>query len=211
MENLAVFDFDGTITRHDSFPRFILHVYKKNRFSLLVKILLFLIPIILTKLNIASTDKIKERLYISLFNRLTIDDLRRKCKSFIPSINRDLSPLITERIKHHQRLGHKIIIISASLRELIQPWADSHGITHIIATEIKRDNENHLCGFASPNCNGPEKVRRLKEFLGPDTERYHITGYGNSSNDYPLLKFCQNSYIHKHKILSDRYEIIPLK
>jgi phosphoserine phosphatase len=47
--------------------------------------------------------------------------------------------------------------------------------------------------FATPNCNGQEKVNRIKEYLNP--EDYNpIFAYGNSSGDKPMLDMADHGF-----------------
>lgn len=198
MEHLAVFDFDGTITRHDSFPRFLLHAYSGRRMRLLLLCLPLIVPIILAKLRLASPHKVKERVCVSLLGQFSQSELNVLCRSFARVIDRDINPDIKERMVYHRRCHHTIIIISASLKETIHPWARRNKVNNVLATDVKLDDDNRICGFASMNCNGIEKVRRLKAFLVKERSNYFITAYGNSTDDYPLLRYSDKSYLLKH-------------
>ena len=48
--------------------------------------------------------------------------------------------------------------------------------------------------FSTPNCYGPEKVRRLKEQLRLTRSLYIITAYGDSRGDKELLDFADVSH-----------------
>lgn len=207
MECLAVFDFDGTITRHDSFPRFLLHAYRGRRLQLCLRSLPYVVPVILAKLKWLSPHRVKERMCVSLLRSFSPSEFEALCRTFVPLIDRDLTPLIAGRIAYHQRLHHPIVIVSASLREVIGPWAAAHGIHHVLATEIRRDAACRFSGFSSLNCNGAEKVSRLEDFLAVSGTSFCTIAYGNSADDHPLLRRCDKAYLLKHSFFENEYHL----
>ena len=47
--------------------------------------------------------------------------------------------------------------------------------------------------FATPNCYGPEKVRRIREVF-PDRDNYHLTAFGDSRGDKEMLDYADQGY-----------------
>ena len=75
----------------------------------------------------------------------------------------------------------------ASLDAYLRPFGAAHGFEEVIAVTLESDADHVLTGrLARPNVRGPEKARRLDEWLRGETPAY-LWAYGNSSGDRELL------------------------
>lgn len=187
---ITFFDFDGTLTHHDTFIGFAKYCVGKVEFY---KAFIKSIPMLcLWKLRFKSNSDTKQKLFSYLYKGMEYRRFKRYGYAYAPWIEDDLRTEIIEILKHHKRDGHKIIIVSASIDEWIRPWAESHGIDYIISTEIEKDKHGKLTGrFKTKNCHGVEKVTRIKE-LFPDLEIHETWGYGNSSDDDSMLSIVNH-------------------
>ncbi|MDE7180213.1 MAG: HAD-IB family hydrolase [Muribaculaceae bacterium] len=181
----AFFDFDGTLTRHDSFMRFCVFCTGRRRVGMaLIRCLPWLIG---WQVGIIPGGKAKERLIAALFKGKSHEWLREQGERFAYEIEKDLNGPVMERMKGHISRGDRVAIVSASLRDWIEPWARRHGINCVLATELADDSDGLLTGkFLKPNCLGPEKARRIRELIGDDREAL-IWAYGNSAGDNEML------------------------
>jgi len=190
MTPIAFFDFDGTITCHDTFITF-------GRFALgdvqFIRGLLTASPwLVLWKLGLMSNARAKEKLFGFLFKGMEEEKFRSLADAFIEKIDNDLRAGTMAMLRLHQAQAHRVAIVSASIDTWIWPWAKRHGINCVIATKTEVDGEGRLTGhFATPNCHGEEKVRRIKAMFGglEDVETY---AYGDSSGDDAMLQFVKN-------------------
>ncbi|MDE5642096.1 MAG: HAD-IB family hydrolase [Muribaculaceae bacterium] len=189
-ETLALFDFDGTLTKKDSFIEFARHTVG-NR-ALTIGIVKNFFWLCLWKLKVCNGGTAKQHLFSSLYRGMHYDEFLKYCSTFstrLVSIEREKLVL---KLDWHVKSGHKVYIVSASAPEWIWPWAKSHGINHdnIIGTMIARNESDNLTGrFSTPNCNGEEKVRRIISNI-PDIDKYVVYAYGNSSGDIPMLNLA---------------------
>ena len=116
-------------------------------------------------------------------------------RDFARDIARIERPETVAALDRHIADGDNVYIVSASLSEWITPWANSHSVSsdHVIATICEVSGRGILTGrFASENCYGAEKVRRLRQAVG-DLSRYHITVYGDSIGDRELFGIAQEA------------------
>jgi uncharacterized protein (TIRG00374 family) len=97
-----------------------------------------------------------------------------------------LRPEALQRLRWHQQRGDLVLLCSASPRLLLQPLADWLGV-ELLCTELEQWQGLWRPRLASPNCKGPEKVRRLAEHLGP-LEGLTLEAYGDSKGDRELLQ-----------------------
>lgn len=189
---VAFFDFDGTISTRDSLPLFLRFACGAMRYH---AGLFRLSPTLLKcLLGLLDNGTAKERLIGSQLKGLRRRELlalgESFCRSVLPAIIR---PRALARIAEHKRQGHRTVVITASLEEWLHPWCRSHNM-EILGTRLEYDADGRITGrFATPNCQGPEKVRRARQLLG-DAPRPEIHAYGDSRGDRELLAWADRSW-----------------
>lgn len=189
--NLALFDFDGTITSKDTLFEFCRFKVGNTRF---VIGLAFLAPIlILQRLKVISAQRAKERFLNYFIGTLPQEKFNGLCQSFadkkIPALVRKGA---LDTLNQYKTNGTRIIIVSASPENWIKPWANPLGI-EVIATRLVVSNGSISGKIDGKNCNGDEKVNRIKNEVNP--EHYAIiTAYGDSTGDVPMLNLAHQKF-----------------
>lgn len=192
-ETIVVFDFDGTLTQKDTFIEFARHAVGKR--GLLFGILKNFPWLTAWKLKLLDGGKAKQRLFSSLFKGMAFSEFQKYCREFASVIKSFERRNVVDKLHYHLNAGHKVYIISASIPDWIIPWAEDHGVAKgiILGTAIEIDGMGRLTGrFSTHNCNGKEKVRRLKE-QEPNLANSQLYAYGDSSGDKPLLAIADHS------------------
>ncbi|MBR4572612.1 MAG: haloacid dehalogenase-like hydrolase [Prevotella sp.] len=191
MRKVASFDFDGTLTTRDTLFEFIRFV--KGTPRTLFGILLFAPLMVIAILGLYDRGRCKERLLSHFFRGMRYDDFKRLGECFAAKYQEFMRPETNARLKEHLSHGDTIYIISASVREWVRPIGMSLGVADVLCTEMEIDERGLLTGrFSTPNCSGPEKVRRLLE-REPDRSSYHLCAYGDSGGDREMLSFADHS------------------
>lgn len=190
---IAAFDFDGTLTRRDTLFLFLRHVSgSSSRYYAGMTLSLPLLTAY--ALRIIPNHEAKRRLLSRFLKGMTRETLQRHCETFSPVIDRNLRASALATIARHRSQGNKIIIVSASLRCWIEPWARLNGVDQVIATEIEFSTEDTVTGhFSTPNCNGEEKANRLRRLLTP-RDSFYLTAYGDSRRDLPMLRMADEAH-----------------
>ncbi len=182
---VVVFDFDGTLTTSDTLPSFIRFVFGMHR--LVWGIVVNLPWIALYKLRIYSNSKAKERLFAHFFRGMPYTEFEACGKRFAAVVENKKNPFIAERMHAYAEEGCRVLVISASMEEWVRPWCEANGASIVCGTKVEVDGEGLLTGrFASPNCYGAEKVRRLFQ-VEPRREEYTLIAYGDSRGDSEML------------------------
>ncbi|MEC9206016.1 MAG: HAD-IB family hydrolase [Pseudomonadota bacterium] len=188
---IAFFDFDGTITKSDTFVRFIRFFSGDTKFFLG---LFFLLPkLIAYKFKIISNQFIKESIITYFFKGVSEDIFREKALEFsLTKIDFLVRKDAMQKILWHRNNGHKIVVVTASVDYWIKPWCDKNSI-ELVSTRLEIKN-NILTGLLlSKNCVGPEKVKRIKEKYELSDYEY-IYAYGNSKGDDEMLKMASEGF-----------------
>ena len=193
MKTVVAFDFDGTLTRRDTLFLFLRYVagsslrYYCKMFQVLPVMMAY-------ALRLLSNHEAKRRLVSCFLKGMSRSELEKSCEAFADVIDKNLRQEAMSALNLHKEQGDELIIVSASLRCWIEPWAKRNGFAHVIATELKYSGQGVVAGeFSTPNCHGEEKVRRLREYLTP-RDQYRLIAYGDSRADLPMLHFSDESH-----------------
>lgn len=193
-KTIAVFDFDGTITTKDTLFDFTRFYYGDIRFF--AGLMLVAPTLILHKLGVVSAEKAKRSFLSYFFGGRNIDKFNELCLKYRLRVNEIIHPSALKRMEWHTQQGHIVVIDSASPENWIKPWADSVGVDCVIATRLRVEDNLITGSFDGKNCNGMEKVNRLKDAF-PELDAYTIYAYGDSSGDEELLAVADFPFYRK--------------
>lgn len=193
---VAAFDFDGTLTYRDTLLPFLFFVAGPLRG--ICKLALQLPRITLSLIKKESRQQIKEGVLKRFLGKMSTDEAHRLGQQFaFKKLYKHLKPDAIERLHWHRDQGHRCILISANLNIYLHTWAKEAGFHDIITSVCEEDENGTLTGrLVGLNCWGPEKIRRLLELLGPNSE-YTLYAYGDSRGDKELLDSADYSFYRK--------------
>ncbi|PKQ66319.1 HAD-IB family hydrolase [Raineya orbicola] len=191
MKAIVFTDFDGTLSHKDSFFLFLKYYFGKRK--LFIGILSNISVIILYKIKLLSNEKAKQKIFKYFFQGEKFEIFTQKADYFaeflLPTI---LKPAAIQVMREHIRLGREVVVVTASFENYLQKWCKKEGFS-LIATKIEVQNETLTGNFASANCYGIEKVRRIKEIF--DLSSFSlIYAYGDTKGDKPMLSLAHYAY-----------------
>lgn len=194
MKRIAVFDFDGTITRKDTLFEFIRFV--KGSAALYWVLLLHLPWLVLMKLHLCDNGKTKERVFSWFFKGMSIERFNELGQQFYETqADKLLHPDAVKAINVHKNQGDIVVILSASIENWVQPFASALQAEGLLGTQAEAQNGKLTGKFATKNCYGQEKVNRLKVWLGANVKEHpYIIAYGDSRGDRELLQFADEQH-----------------
>ena len=198
---ICVFDFDGTLTTCDTLLRFI--PFACGRWAFWWGMLLHAPLLVLMKLGLYDNGRAKERVFRYFFRGMKESMFNNLCDSFADANDDILRPEGIKTLRQALAEGHEVVVVSASIDRWVRPFfksnlAPSHPRTPtpsiiIIGTQIEVRDGLLTGRFATPNCYGEEKVRRLRQ-LFPELSDYHMIAYGDSRGDRELLQMADEAH-----------------
>ncbi len=188
---LALFDFDGTITTKDSLSDFIQYAVGKQSYYMG---LLKLSPMLTAyTLKFIPNHLAKEKLIAHFFKGWDADQFQKLAEKYsLEQIDMITRPKAIEKIKRHQEQGHKVVIVSASIACWLKAWCAKNNID-LISTQLEIKNNKLTGKFSTKNCYGIEKSNRIKKAYNLDDYDY-INAYGDSRGDKELLALADESF-----------------
>lgn len=183
-KTLALFDFDGTLTRKDTFIELIKFVHGKSHFY---KGILKLAPcLFLYKLQLIPNWKAKEKVLAYFFKGMPASTFQSHCNHFAAeAIPRFLKQDAIRKLKELKDIGTHIAIVTASAENWVLPWCHSMNV-ECIASKLEAKEEKLTGKLDGENCYGIEKVNRIKETI--DLSKYSVIyAFGDSKGDLPML------------------------
>lgn len=190
---VAAFDFDGTLTFGDSLLPFLL--FSKGYCKTALNLLLISPHLLAYLIKIKSRQETKERVLKTFFKDVPLERMEHLGNEFAEHhLHKILIPNALNRLRWHQRQGHRCILISANLEVYLKPWGEQNGFQAVLASRLKTDGQGRVTGeLIGKNCWGEEKVRRLEEFIGSKDE-YELYAYGDSRGDRELLALADHPF-----------------
>ena len=190
MKKLYCFDFDGTLTYRDTMFMFLRH-YNPVRFYL--QFVLHTPLFILLKLNLMDAERVKKSYIASMLkgeSRTRIEEEAQKffTQNYPEIIRRNALDFLNNRDADHTESW----MITASLDIWVRPFAQKFNMK-LLATEAEYVDGIFTGKFITPNCNGNEKLNRIKsEMKGRKYDK--IIAFGDTAGDKPMLNWADESY-----------------
>ena len=191
---VAVFDFDKTLSTRDCVLPFL-----RRHLSLWKAVSA---GVDLPKLGLALLRRDRNRVKAIATNRilkgLAEDELRQDARDYAGHVfDHWMRQDTLEKLGWHKDQGHRIGIVSASYSLYLVPIADRLGVDFVLATDLEFDDANRTTGrLLGENCRGPEKSRRITEWLEArgSTEAL-LFAYGDSIGDREMLAMAEHACV----------------
>ena len=197
--NLALFDFDGTITSTDSWTPFMRLATPPLRLAAGRALLL---PVVMgCRLGAVSASRGREIAARVAFQGQRAAVVRQRGIDYAAlTLPRDVRPSALERIEWHRSRGDHVVVVSAALDVYLTPWCRARGLD-VICTVLE-ERGGWLTGrYVDGDCSGAEKARRIRSQY--DLTRYTaVYAYGDSAEDREMLECASEKYYRWHPIAS---------
>lgn len=194
--NLALFDFDGTITTRESFPDFIRLAVNPRRLALGKP--LFAPLIIGYRLGIVPATLVRASIVKFAFGGVAEEGISNTGRAFA----RDVLPQLLrqeamQRIHWHKARGDTVVVVSGGFDMYLSHWCSQHGLA-LLCSKLESAGGVLTGRYLGAQCAGAEKCRRVRE-------RYDVAGfpkvyaYGDTSEDFAMLEMAHEKYFRWRK------------
>jgi HAD superfamily hydrolase (TIGR01490 family) len=193
---LALFDFDHTITDADSFGRFIRDLATPQQ---LASAKWTVGPwLVGYRLGLVSARQLRGRVLKLAFRGRSEAEIReqgaRHAHEVLPGL---LRMEMMQRIAWHRERGDTLVLVSASLDVYLQPWCEHHGLELICNRLEARDGL--LTGHYEGGDCGPHKAQLIRARY--DVDAYsQVHAYGDSREDLGMLALAQQRWYRGRQV-----------
>lgn len=185
---VAAFDFDGTLVPGDSVHRFLILLLGRRRLG---AALVAAGPAMGLGYLHGGRDQAKAVFFERAMPGLEAARVDALGRTFGRQLARRVRVDLAARLVWHREQGHRLVLVSASLTNYLEPFAAEVGIHEVIATRLEVGPDGRLTGrMVGANVRGSEKATRLRTFLGP--EPVELWAYGDSRGDREMLAMADH-------------------
>ena len=138
------------------------------------------------------------RILLTYYRRRCLATFEATAESFYRTyLKPHLAPRLLERLEGHRQDGHLLVLISGSVRYMLEPVVHDLGFHHLFCTELEIGRNGLMTGRArGPICVDRTKqvyARQLAAQAGLDL--LASFAYGNHQADLPLLETVGHPYV----------------
>mgnify|MGYP003531147011 FL=1 len=188
--NLALFDFDHTLTRIDTYCRFLRTIATPQQLS---EAKWKIAPWVAGyRLGVISAANLRARVTRFAFSGRSQHDVVQQGKRFATEIlPGTIRADMLHRLQQHQSQGDEVVIVSGSLDVYLQPWSAQHGLA-LICNQLETQGDLLTGRYQGDDC-GANKVARIQARY--DLEAYaRVHAYGDSREDLPMLALAHERW-----------------
>lgn len=186
MNRVAIFDLDGTITRHDTLLPFLAGYLRRQPLRALR---LWRLPFSLARyaLGLSGRGQLKSTLIRQVMydaDRRSIDQWAAEfCRTRLP---RMLNPGALTAIDRHRAAGDRLVLLSASVDLYVPVIASNLGFDEAVCTGLSWNGDRLEGRLTTENRRGSEKHRCIESLRGrfPGAR---FAAYGNAESDFEHL------------------------
>lgn len=186
--DLALFDFDGTLTTRETFPDFMRYAVARPR---LLAGGVLLAPVVFGyRRGLVAGNPTRASIVQVGLRGVDAARLRGKGETFA----RDMLPAVLRtdamaRLQWHRERGDRIVIVSGGLDVYLAPWCAAQGVE--VLCSVLAERNGRIIGYAGAQCVGDEKVRRVRVLCDPQAYTA-VHAYGDTHEDLALLAMAHH-------------------
>ncbi len=194
---LALFDFDHTVTTCDTYSRFLRQVATPTqRQAAKWTVGPWLLGY---RVGLVSAAGIRKRVTRAVFTGRDADGIvaagQRYAEHSLPDM---LRPDMMQRIAWHQQQAHTVVLVSASIDLYLRPWCERHGLDELLCNRLEAV-DGRLTGRYTGGDIGPMKAEEIRARY--DLSRYErIHAYGDSREDSSMLALAHERWYRGKRV-----------
>jgi HAD superfamily hydrolase (TIGR01490 family) len=189
--NLALFDFDGTLTTRETFGDFTRLAVTPRRRALGAP--LFAPMLAGYKLGLVSGTRIRASVVAFGLRGALVEHVRAAGERFATEVLPGLlRPEAMQRVTWHQSRGDRVVLVSGGLDAYLAPWCRQHGM-ELVCSRLETRYGHFTGRYQGAQCVGEEKARRVRAHL--DLAAYPLChAYGDTHEDEAMLALAHQRF-----------------
>ncbi|HVC30003.1 MAG TPA: HAD-IB family hydrolase [Steroidobacteraceae bacterium] len=192
---LAIFDLDGTITRHDTLASYALGFLVRQQPWRLPALLLAAPALLGYAAGRLDRGGLKSAFIRAALGGCRRRDLERWTARFVERLApRRLFPQALEAVRAHALAGDHLVLLSASTDLYVPAIAHALGFQEVICTGVRWNGERLDGALTTPNRRGGEKARCVAA-LRARHPGIATVAYGNAASDLEHLKLVERGVL----------------
>jgi HAD superfamily hydrolase (TIGR01490 family) len=192
----AFFDFDETLLEVESGRLGIQWLRDRHLipFGYILKVLL---ANFFYQRRLLSDERIV-KILLTFYKKKRLTDFQKGAENFYRThLKPHLAPGILMRVQSHKSEGHLLVLISGSVRYMLEPAVRDLEFDHLLCTDLEVGQNGLMTGrpegLVCVDQNKKKLTLKLAEKLGLDLEKSYA--YGNHHSDLPLLESVGNPHV----------------
>jgi phosphoserine phosphatase len=202
----AFFDLDGTIIKGNSGLRYIRVLYEKGILKVNKSGILPSLNLAYSYLKGNYKDAVDQadNLMALAFKGASKKETVRIAKSFALADAKHFNEKIIKRIKWHKKLGHKLVLLSASPDDAVQEFGKILGFGYSRGSLFESKNDIYTGELIVPSMIGKERAIVAKKIAKEQNiDLKQSFAYGNCINDLEVLELVGSPFaVNPNKYLS---------
>jgi len=187
---VAIFDLDGTLTRHDTLTPWLWQLCWRQPSRWLL-IFVSLSVALVQYLWQPDRGRLKARWLALALAPYTQIKARALAQAYVTRLLADptrWNPVLRARLSAHQARGDITILMSASVDLYVPLLAQALHFTHCECTQLAWHDARCQAHLASDNVRGSVKAARLRDRILPQYPQAKTYAYGNAASDIAHLR-----------------------
>jgi phosphatidylglycerophosphatase C len=183
---LAVFDLDGTLTRHDTLLPYLAGFLRRHP-RRLARLPLVLPALTRFALGHADEGDVKSAAVRAVLGGLTRKEIEAWTGEFVPRLlARGMRTDALAVLEAHRRAGDLLVLLSASPDLYVPAIGRALAFAETVCTGVEWDGERLTGRLTTPNRRGPEKAHAVAA-LRREHPGLAVVAYGNAASDLEHL------------------------
>ena len=189
--NLALLDFDGTITTREMFPDFMRFAVTPGRLAAGKVVVM---PLVVGyKLGVITGNTIRSSVVRFGFRGEEAAQVEQAGERFSREVRPGvIRPMALERIQLHKAQGDVVVVVSAALDLYLAHWCRLHQLD-LICSKLEVANGVLTGRYCGEQCASKEKSRRILEAYEP-RDFSAVYAYGDTKEDMDMLSLASRKY-----------------
>lgn len=184
----AFFDMDRTVVLCNTGRVYMRDLRARGEIGL-IRMLQVSAVLLRYKLSMIDMNRVMKEAAVGLRGQ-SEDDMSTRCERLF---ERDVRPLVStaavDAIGSHRRLGHRVVMLTASSQYMVRPLCKHLGIDDYLCTRLTTDRGVFTGECVQPLCYGEGKIFWARDYAdrhGIDLSKSYF--YTDSYSDLPMLR-----------------------